>query len=47
MTNRIALVLALLILGGIALDITLYGTAHLVFLGKKFADLVDWVAFYR
>ena len=39
MTNRIALVLALLIIGAIALDVMLYGKEHLIFLGKKFAEL--------
>ncbi|MEL6466725.1 MAG: hypothetical protein AAFQ58_17305 [Pseudomonadota bacterium] len=47
MTNPIALVLAVLIVGAIVADVTLYGTEHLVFLGKKFADLLEWLAFWR
>ena len=47
MTNSIAIVLALLILGAIAADVMLYGTEHLIFLGKKFADLLEWLAFWR
>ena len=47
MTNSIALGLAifLLVVGGI--DYMLYGTEHFVFLGKKFMDLLEWVAFWR
>ncbi|MFY9212500.1 MAG: hypothetical protein WAO69_15385 [Aestuariivita sp.] len=47
MTNPIALVMAVLILGAIAVDVTIYGTAHLLFLGKKLADLIEWLAFWR
>ncbi|MEM6760128.1 MAG: hypothetical protein AAF601_11685 [Pseudomonadota bacterium] len=47
MTNSIAFVLALLILGAIALDVMVFGTEHLVFLGKKLADLIEWLAFWR
>ncbi|WP_299602999.1 hypothetical protein [uncultured Tateyamaria sp.] len=47
MTNRIALVLALLIIGAITLDVMLYGMEHLIFLGKKFAELLEWIAFWR
>ena len=47
MTNKIALGLGLVILAALALDIILYGADTLVFLGKKFADLLQWVAFWR
>lgn len=47
MTNRIALVLALVIVGAITVDVMLYGMQHLVFLGKKFAELLEWIAFWR
>ena len=47
MTNSIALVLALLIIGAITADVMLYGTEHLIFLGKKFAELLEWIAFWR
>lgn len=47
MTNTIAIVLGLLILGGIALDYAVYGTEHLLFLGKKLFALIDWMAFWR
>ena len=47
MTNSIAIVLALLIVGAIATDVVFYGTEHLIFLGKKFADLLEWLAFWR
>ncbi|MEM6371927.1 MAG: hypothetical protein AAF727_03995 [Pseudomonadota bacterium] len=47
MTNRGAIVLAVLIMGAIALDVMIYGADHLVFLGKKFADMLEWLAFWR
>lgn len=47
MTNSIALSLALLILGGIALDVVVFGADNIVFLGKKLADLIEWLAFWR
>lgn len=47
MTNSIALVLGFLIVGGIGLDWFLFGSEHLIFLGKKFTDLIEWVAFWR
>ena len=47
MTNFNALVLGLLIVGAITVDVMLYGSEHLVFLGKKFAELLEWIAFWR
>lgn len=47
MTNTIALVLALLITGAVVADVLLYGTEHIVFLGKKFTELLEWMAFWR
>jgi uncharacterized membrane protein len=47
MTNRIALVLGLMIIGAIVVDVMYYGTEHLVFLAKKMADLIEWLAFWR
>lgn len=47
MTNSIAVVLGVLILGAMAVDVMLYGTEHLLFLGKKFADFIEWLAFWR
>lgn len=47
MTNTIALILGLLILCGIAVDVLMFGNEHLLFLSRKFFDLLDWVAFWR
>lgn len=47
MTNSVALVLGVLVVGGIALDVYLFGLDHAVFLGKKLADLIHWMAFWR
>lgn len=47
MTNRVALVMGLLILGGLALDLFYNGSGHVVFLGKRFYELIEWLAFWR
>ncbi|MDC0135301.1 hypothetical protein OAI26_01300 [Sulfitobacter sp.] len=47
MTNRIAFVLGLLIIGAIAVDYVYYGTEHIVFLAKKMTELIEWLAFWR
>lgn len=47
MTNRIALILAVLLIGAIAVDVFLFGTEHLIFLSKKMLDLIEWLAFWR
>jgi hypothetical protein len=47
MTNRIALILGLLLLGAIVLDLFLVGTQHLIYLGKKLFELTEWMAFWR
>ncbi|ATF18214.1 hypothetical protein [Phaeobacter gallaeciensis] len=47
MTNKVALFLALLILTTVAVDLSLYGSEHMVFLGKRLFELIDWIAFWR
>ena len=47
MTNRIAIVLGLLLIIGIIVDLMLFGSEHMVFLGKKMFDLIEWMAFWR
>lgn len=47
MTNRIAIFLGLCILALISLDAWLNDAQGLLFLGKKFFDLLDWMAFWR
>jgi hypothetical protein len=47
MTNRIALWLGVVLIGLIAADLMLVGNKHLVFLGKKMVDLIEWMAFWR
>jgi len=46
-TDRIALALALLILGLIAADVLANGGDVLLFLGRKFTDLLQYVIFWR
>jgi hypothetical protein len=46
MTNRLAVILALLIAGGLALDMAM-GWGLGLFLARRFADLVEWMAFWR
>lgn len=47
MTNRIAITLFLLILAAAAADLWLGDGAALLFLTKKLADLIEYLAFWR
>ncbi|MEX0339783.1 MAG: hypothetical protein AB3N11_12175 [Arenibacterium sp.] len=47
MTNRIAIVLGALILIAVVLDILIFGNEHVIFLGKKLLEFIDWIAFWR
>ncbi|MEW9918595.1 hypothetical protein AB2B41_03200 [Marimonas sp. MJW-29] len=47
MTNRIAIILGLLIVGAIVVDAMFFGTEHLIFLAKKMLELMEWIAFWR
>jgi len=47
MTNRSALILGTFIVVAIVLDVVIFGSGHLVFLGKKMAELIEWMAFWR
>ncbi len=47
MTDRIALYLGLVLAGLIAVDLVLNGGEILLFLARKFINLMDWVEFWR
>ena len=47
MTNRIAIALGAVIVALILLDVLLFRSENLVFLGKKMFDLIEWLAFWR
>ncbi len=47
MTNRIAIGLGIVVIALIALDVMLFASEHLIFLGKKLFDLIEWMAFWR
>ncbi len=47
MTNQIAFWLGLLIVAAIGIDMVLYGPEHMIFLGKKFWEFLEWIAFWR
>ena len=47
MTNRIALCAALLCLGAVVVDATLWDASHGVFLAKKLDALIEWLRFWR
>ncbi|WP_296763149.1 hypothetical protein [Sediminimonas sp.] len=47
MTDRIALFLGLVIVLCLVLDATLWEWENTLFLGRKFAELIEWVAFWR
>jgi hypothetical protein len=47
MTDRIALIMGLIIVAAAIVDVLFYGTQHIVFLSKKLFDLTEWLAFWR
>ncbi len=47
MTNTLALILGALLLGAVAADSFLNDGQALLFLAKKFTELIEWVAFWR
>lgn len=47
MTNRIAIILGGLIIIALIIDAIIFGSDHLVFLGKRLAELIEWLAFWR
>ena len=47
MDNRLAIILGVLIAAGILYDLVASGGANIVFLLKKFTDLIEYVAFWR
>ena len=47
LTNTIALWLGLLIGAAIIADLALNGGSALLFLSRKFLDLIEWVAFWN
>lgn len=47
MTNRLALFLALVIIGILAADLLYFGWDLHLFLGRKLADLIEYMAFWR
>jgi hypothetical protein len=46
-TNGLALVLGVLIVAAVAADTLLNGGTALLFLLRKFVDMVEWLAFWR
>ncbi len=47
MTNLIAIILAVLLIAAAVTDVVFYGTEHMIFLGKKLFELIEWIAFWR
>lgn len=47
MTNSLSVVLGLLIVAVVAVDLAVFGTEHVVFLGKKLFAAIEWLAFWR
>lgn len=47
MTNRLALVIACLLIGLIAADQLYFGWDLHIFLGRKFTDFIEYIAFWR
>ncbi len=47
MTNRIAIWLGIVLIALILIDVIGFGAENLVFLGRKFFELIEWLAFWR
>ena len=47
MTDQIAVFLGAAIITAIVGDMYFYDSAHLVFLGREFLELTEWIAFWR
>ncbi len=47
MTNRIALILGLILAALIAFDVVLHDGRTMIFLSKKLIELLEWIAFWR
>ena len=47
MTNTIALWIGLILVAAIIADLALNGGSALVFLARKFLDLIEWVDFWN
>jgi len=47
MTNRLAIIIGLVIVGALIWDATQTGGANILFLLKKLDELIEWLAFWR
>jgi hypothetical protein len=47
MTNRLAIILGLVLIGGAVADYVLADARALLFLARKLFVLLDWLAFWR
>ena len=47
MTNKLAIMIGLSVIAAVIADLTLAGGSNLLFLGRKFFLLLDWLAFWR
>ena len=47
MTNRLARILAFMITIAFVADIMWFSKEHMIFLGKKMFEMIEWMAFWR
>jgi hypothetical protein len=47
MTNQVAVALGIIIVIALGVDGIMFDWANTVFVGRKFVDLVEWLAFWR
>lgn len=47
MTNQIAIAIGLIVALFLGTDAWLFDWANTLFLAKKFADMIEWLAFWR
>ncbi len=47
MTNKIAIGIGLIVLGLLAFDAVAFGWSNTLFVLRKTADMIEWMAFWR
>ncbi|MFT6673988.1 MAG: hypothetical protein ACJAVM_000159 [Sulfitobacter sp.] len=46
-TNRLAIIIGSVLITTLLLDMIIFGMEHVIFLTKKFTELIEWIAFWR
>jgi hypothetical protein len=46
-TTRLSIILGVILIALFTADIFWFGKEHMIFLGKKMLELIEWLAFWR